>query len=220
VYKLASPGLAVSLRLVKGSAFNRVLSSSSIDQRASRVKEASMDTPLELQHRRWHPTDWVAAAVAGFAAGAVLMVLDLIWSSIFAVDGPWRTSHMIAPIFVGADSLTQGDYHFSLGVVTIALATHYALGILFGLVLATAMAQLRRDARARAGGRRGVRHRALPVQLPRPRALVPVAGRAARRRYAGCACAVRHRRGLAVLETQENTFGRVGRSTPWPSQSS
>lgn len=105
-----------------------------------------MDTSLELRQRRWRATDWVAAAVAGFAAGAVLMVLDLIWSSIFAVDGPWRTSHMIAPIFVGADSLTQGGYHFSLGVVTIALATHYALGILFGLVLATAMAQLRLDA--------------------------------------------------------------------------
>jgi hypothetical protein len=105
-----------------------------------------MDTLLSLRPRTWHATDWTAAAVAGFAAGAVLMVLDLIWSAIFAPHGPWRTSHMIAPIFLGADTLPVAAYPFSVLVVSIALAAHYALGILFGLMLGAVMAQLRLDA--------------------------------------------------------------------------
>ena len=84
-----------------------------------------MDTLLESRAWKWRAVDWTAAAVSGFAAGAVLMVLDLLWSAFFNPDGPWRTSHMIAPIFTGADSLTKGDYRFSLGVVTIALAWPY-----------------------------------------------------------------------------------------------
>jgi hypothetical protein len=100
-----------------------------------------MDTHLGSQQRQWHAPDWTAAAVAGFAAGAVLMVLDLIWSSIFAVDGPWRTSHMIAPIIIGQERLSTSGYGFSIGVVALALATHYVLGIVFGLLMAAGMAQ-------------------------------------------------------------------------------
>ena len=80
-----------------------------------------MDTLLGLRQWKWHATDWTAAAVSGFAAGAVLMVLDLVWSALFNPDGPWRTSHMIAPIFLGASSASQG-YPFSVLVVAIALA--------------------------------------------------------------------------------------------------
>lgn len=105
-----------------------------------------MDTFLGFRSWHWRAMDWVAAAVSGFAAGAVLMVLDLLWSAIFNPDGPWRTSHMIAPIFGGAtDRLQSGDYPFSVSVISIALLTHYALGIVFGLVLAAILAQLRLD---------------------------------------------------------------------------
>ena len=103
-----------------------------------------MDTLLGLRQWKQHPTDWTAAAVSGFAAGAVLMVLDLVWSALFNPDGPWRTSHMIAPIFLGTGSASQG-YPFSIGVVAIALATHYVLGILFGLVVAWIMSHLELD---------------------------------------------------------------------------
>ena len=106
-----------------------------------------MDTLLEQRGWKWRATDWTAAAVSGLAAGAVLMVLDLIWSSIFTPEGPWRTSHMIAPIFVGADNVPSFPYHFSVGLVAITLATHYVLGIVFGLVLAAAMVQLELDKR-------------------------------------------------------------------------
>ena len=105
-----------------------------------------MDTLLEQRSWHWRATDWAAAAVAGFAAGAVLMVLDLLWSSVFSPHGPWRTSHMIAPIFTGASPQASATYAFSVSVVTVSLIVHYALGILFGLVIACIMAQLRADA--------------------------------------------------------------------------
>lgn len=103
-----------------------------------------MDTLLGLRQWKPHATDWTAAAVSGFAAGAVLMVLDLVWSALFHPGGPWRISHMIAPIFLGAGSASQ-VYPFSVLVVGIALATHYALGILFGLVVAWIMSHLELD---------------------------------------------------------------------------
>jgi hypothetical protein len=104
-----------------------------------------MDASLGMRSRHLRATDWAAAAVAGFAAGAVLMVLDLIWSAIFNLDGPWRTSHMIAPIFVGPASPPVSGWHFSVGVIAIALAVHYALGIVFGLVMAAILTQLELD---------------------------------------------------------------------------
>jgi hypothetical protein len=74
--------------------------------------------------------------------------VPVIWSSIVAGGGPWRTSHMIAPIFLGPEVLQTSGYSFSVGVVAIALATHYALGIVFGLALAAVMAPLSLDATA------------------------------------------------------------------------
>ena len=94
----------------------------------------------------WRPTDWAAAAVSGFAAGGVLMVLDLLWSSLFNPEGPWLTSHMIAPIFIGTSPLAATGFGFSLAVVSVALLTHYCMGILFGLGIGAVMAQLRADA--------------------------------------------------------------------------
>lgn len=104
-----------------------------------------MDTLLGSRSWKWRATDWTAAAVSGFAAGAVLMVLDLLWSAFFSPDGPWRTSYMIAPMFTGADSLRTSGYGFSMGVVAIALATHYVLGIIFGLVMAVLLVQFSLD---------------------------------------------------------------------------
>ena len=104
-----------------------------------------MDTLVGTRSWHWRKPDWAAAAVAGLGAGAVLMVLDLVWSTLFNPDGPWRTSHMIAPIFIGTEKLRTTGYAFSATVVSIALAVHYLLGILFGLVLGVIMAQLRLD---------------------------------------------------------------------------
>ena len=104
-----------------------------------------MDALVGQRRWKWRETDWTAAAVSGFAAGAVLMVLDLVWSALFNAGGPWQTSHMIAPIFTGAHNLPSSSYQFSLGVVAVALVIHYALGIVFGLIMAAVLVQLRLD---------------------------------------------------------------------------
>jgi hypothetical protein len=100
---------------------------------------------MESRAWKWRAVDWTAAAVSGFAAGAVLMVLDLLWSAFFNPEGPWRTSHMIAPIFTGTGDPRTTGYGFSVAVVAISLATHYALGIIFGLVMAALLVQLKLD---------------------------------------------------------------------------
>jgi hypothetical protein len=108
-----------------------------------------MELQLSSLHLERRAPNWIVAAVSGFAAGAVLMVLDLIWSSLVDPGGPWRTSHMIAPIILGTDTGRLTSFNFEHHVVAIALAVHYALGIVFGLVLASVMAPLHLDATVR-----------------------------------------------------------------------
>lgn len=97
---------------------------------------------VQWQQRR--SPDWIVAIVSGFAAGAVLMVLDLLWSSL-VTGGPWRTSNMIAPIFLGTDVMQTAGLSFSFEVVAIALTVHYALGIVFAMILAAIMTPLNLD---------------------------------------------------------------------------
>ena len=85
--------------------------------------------------------DWPAAAVAGLAAGAILMLLDLFWATAVMDTSPWVTSRKIAAIFLGPDTLKSTS--FSVGVVALALAVHYTLGVFSGLVLAAIYSNLR-----------------------------------------------------------------------------
>lgn len=102
-----------------------------------------MDLHLNLPGWREHAPDWTAAAVAGFAAGAVLMVIELAWVAMFAAEGPWRSSHLVAAIVMGQQTAFTSE--FNLLVVSVALLTHYALGIVFGLVLAAVVALTHRE---------------------------------------------------------------------------
>jgi len=87
--------------------------------------------------------DWTAAAVSGFAAGAVLMVLELIWAAAVHADDPWAVTHQVAAIAMGQSALQSSG--FAIAMVAVALATHYVLGILFGLVLAAIIAPFHLD---------------------------------------------------------------------------
>jgi hypothetical protein len=112
--------------------------------------------------------DWVAAAVAGFAAGAVLMILELAWtastggnapghtSQLAAAPelawtassgsyGPWRTSQLVAALTLGQGVLNPPAQVFSFGLVGVALITHYVLGVVFGLVLGAIIAAWPRE---------------------------------------------------------------------------
>lgn len=100
---------------------------------------------LHMHTHRWvqRSPDWTVAAVAGFAAGAVLMVLELLWSTIIMGSSPWETSHMIAAIVMGQDALQSTD--FNLMIVAVALITHYVLGIAFALILSAMIVSFRFD---------------------------------------------------------------------------
>ena len=103
---------------------------------------------LHTYSHRWERRmpDWPAAAVAGLAAGAILMLLELLWSIIVVGTDPWMTSHMIAAIVMGPSALQVTDFNVSL--IAVALATHYVLGIVFGLVLAAIIAPFHLDSSA------------------------------------------------------------------------
>ena len=91
--------------------------------------------------------DWVAAAVSGFAAGAVLMVLELVWTASTGASGesPWRVSQLVAALTLGPRVLSPPAQVFDFGLVGVALITHYVLGVLFGLVLGAILAGMRSE---------------------------------------------------------------------------
>ena len=107
-----------------------------------------MEVGQDSLHWERRAPDWPVAVVSGFAAGAVLMMLDVLWSTVLAEGGPWRTSRMIAPIFLGPEVAQSSGFHFSIPVVAVALGVHYVLGIVSGLILATIMSALHLDATA------------------------------------------------------------------------
>jgi len=98
---------------------------------------------LQVHSHDWRRRlpDWPQAVCAGLVGGAVLMVLEMLWSVSVSGSTPWRTSHLLAAIVMGEDTLQSSA--FSLGVVTIALATHYVLGVVFGVLLAFVIAGFR-----------------------------------------------------------------------------
>ncbi len=100
---------------------------------------------LHLQSHHWErrAPDWAAAAVAGFAAGALLMVIEMVWSALVQGVSPWSLPRMIAAIAMGRDTLQSSG--FSVQVLAVALAIHYVLGIAFGLLLAVIIAPFRLD---------------------------------------------------------------------------
>lgn len=87
--------------------------------------------------------DWTAAVVSGFAAAAILMMLELLWSSFITGIRPWEISHMIAALVLGSEALESNN--FNLMIVSIALVTHYVLGVVFALALAALIVPFRLD---------------------------------------------------------------------------
>lgn len=104
-----------------------------------------MELPLHSRKLAENAPDWAAAAISGFVAGALLMVMEMLWATDVTDATPWTMSHMIAAVIIGPD--TAQAHHFDIGVVAIALATHYILGMAYGIMLAIVLAELRIDVR-------------------------------------------------------------------------
>ena len=73
--------------------------------------------------------------MSGFAAGAVLMVLELFWAATTTDEGPWRIPQLVAAILTAEPPAAGAPAVFSAFTVAIALVVHYALGVVFGLAL-------------------------------------------------------------------------------------
>ena len=97
---------------------------------------------LQIQSHQWRRRlpDWPAAVGSGLVAGAVLMVLELLWSATVSTSvgggNPWRVTNQIAAIVLGPETLQWSG--FSIGVVAAALLTHYVLGIAFAIEIGRA----------------------------------------------------------------------------------
>lgn len=93
---------------------------------------------LQAQSHRWESRvpDWPAAIAAGLVAGAVAMVMDLLWTTLMLGGNPWHTSHQVAAMLLGPDILQGAANAFELKVVAVAMLIHYGLGILFGGLIA------------------------------------------------------------------------------------
>jgi hypothetical protein len=93
---------------------------------------------LQVQSHRWESRmpDWPAAVVAGLVAGALAMVIDLLWTTLMLGSNPWHTSHQVAAMLLGPELLQGSTQGFNLGVVATAMAIHYGLGVLFGCIVA------------------------------------------------------------------------------------
>lgn len=100
---------------------------------------------LHMRSHRWEDRapEWVPAMVAGFLAGALLMVLELLWSTFAGSGDPWQASHQVAALVLGPRAMESSG--FVLPIVAVALVNHYVLGIVFALVLTMIMAPLHLD---------------------------------------------------------------------------
>ncbi len=103
-----------------------------------------MELRMKLHSHRFIPrnADWTVAAIAGFGAGGILMLLELAFSAAMDLD-PWRMPRLIAAMILGDPVLQVGGY--SLSVLASALAVHYLLGTFFGLVLCALIAPFQLD---------------------------------------------------------------------------
>ncbi|RDK09955.1 hypothetical protein [Cupriavidus lacunae] len=100
---------------------------------------------LHMQsHRYTHRwPDWRAAALAGLVAGLVFLVLDLLAAMLMGAS-VWKTLTMIGAILLGPDVLAQ-PATFQVSVLLAAVVVHFALSVVFALILATIMAPFHFD---------------------------------------------------------------------------
>lgn len=102
---------------------------------------------LNLRSHAWinRVPDWPAAVVAGVAAGALVMVLELLWVTLVMGVSPWVGPRMIAAMLLGPGVLELAT--FNVWVVAASLFVHFALGSVLGIVFALAAVSAGLDAR-------------------------------------------------------------------------
>jgi uncharacterized membrane protein YagU involved in acid resistance len=79
--------------------------------------------------------DWKAAIWSGLIAGLVFLALELILVPLLQGGSPWGPPRMIAAIGMGKEVLPP-PATFDLGIILVAMLIHFALVIVYGLILA------------------------------------------------------------------------------------
>ncbi len=100
---------------------------------------------LHLRSHLWESRlpDWPAAVVAGFSAGALVMVLELLWVTMVMQISPWIGPRMIAAMLLGPGVLEPAT--FNIWVIAVSLFVHFLLGACLGVLFAMIAAPFHLD---------------------------------------------------------------------------
>jgi hypothetical protein len=79
-------------------------------------------------------TDWKAAAEAGLIAGAIFMMAEMLMVWMFMGQSPWGPPRMIAAMVMG-EGVLPPPAAFDMGIVMTAMAIHFMLSVIYGLML-------------------------------------------------------------------------------------
>lgn len=78
-------------------------------------------------------TDWKAAAWAGGIAGAVFGMAEMLMAWMFMGQSPWGPPRMIAAMLMGK-SVLPPPAAFEMGIMMMAMAIHFMLSIVLGMI--------------------------------------------------------------------------------------
>ncbi|SAL85748.1 sodium:proline symporter [Caballeronia arvi] len=103
-----------------------------------------MELHLHSHHFTHRMPDWRAAVWAGVVAGTAFLILGAFLMAVVTGQDPMVQPHMIAASILGRGAL-QSPESFSIGIVLVAFAVHFALAILFAVVLSLIIASFSFD---------------------------------------------------------------------------
>lgn len=83
-------------------------------------------------------TNWKAGVWAGLIAGVIFIVLDMIMVRMFMGERPWAPPPIIAAMLLAQGVLPGYDSppSFDVGIMVTALAIHFVLSVVYGLIVA------------------------------------------------------------------------------------
>ncbi|OMG69461.1 hypothetical protein [Burkholderia ubonensis] len=102
-----------------------------------------MELHMHSHHFARRTPDWPAAILGGCAAGVVFLVIEMLAMQV-AGQSLWDAPRMIAAIVAGRNTLAHPPM-FEPDVMLVALVVHFALSILFAVILAVIIAPFSLD---------------------------------------------------------------------------
>ncbi len=103
-----------------------------------------MELHLNSHHFTHGRPDWRAAVLAGVIAGVVFLALGVIVMALMTGASLLEPPRMVAAIMLGRGAL-QSSQAFSVGIVLAAFVVHFALAIVFTLILGLIMTSFNLD---------------------------------------------------------------------------